>query len=97
MIEGQAKGFWFFEASFPVKLVDEDKKNLAQGIATAQSDWMTTDFVPFRAELKFDSAKQKAGFLILQKDNPEDALSHRNDQAQKRIVPGNDAFLLGFG
>ncbi len=69
-IEGQAKGYWFFEAGFPLKLVDANDNLLAQDIATAQSEWMTADFVPFRAELKFDSANYKTGFLILQKDNP---------------------------
>ena len=72
VIEGQAKGFWFFEASFPVKLLDANAQLLAQGIATAEGDWMTTDFVPFRAQLQFDAGNNKTGFLILQKDNPSD-------------------------
>jgi hypothetical protein len=70
VIEGQAKGIWFFEASFPVKLVDANEKLLAQGIATAAADWMTTDFVPFRAELKFAAGNNKTGFIIMEKDNP---------------------------
>jgi hypothetical protein len=69
-IEGRAKGFWFFEASFPVKLVDANGSLIVQGIANAQGNWMTTDFVPFKTQLKFDAAKHKSGFLIFQKDNP---------------------------
>jgi hypothetical protein len=70
-IEGEARGVWFFEASFPVVLVDWDGLIIAQTIATAQSDWMTNDFVKFKAEIKFDKpAYSNKGALILKKDNP---------------------------
>ncbi|PJA47408.1 hypothetical protein CO172_01455 [Candidatus Uhrbacteria bacterium CG_4_9_14_3_um_filter_36_7] len=71
VIEGQARGMWFFEASFPVVLKDVQGNIIAQGIATALDDWMSEDFVPFRASLVFTSLPQAgAGTLILQKDNP---------------------------
>lgn len=69
-IEGKAKGFWFFEASFPVRLLDENGKELAMGIVQAQSNWMTEDFVEFKGELSFVSDKEQSGKLVLQKDNP---------------------------
>ncbi|MFA6215149.1 MAG: GerMN domain-containing protein [Patescibacteria group bacterium] len=69
-ITGQARGYWFFEASFPIKLVDAGGNILATGIAQAQSDWMTNDFVPFKATLEFNPMAAKTGELILQKDNP---------------------------
>lgn len=76
-IVGRARGNWFFEASFPVMLVDWDGKIIAQGIATAKSDWMTKDFVPFEAKITFQSPYKQGdadfmgkGALILQKDNP---------------------------
>ncbi|MDO8728402.1 MAG: M14 family zinc carboxypeptidase [bacterium] len=81
IITGEARGYWFFEASFPVFLTNWDGLIIAQGIATAQSDpatsgevnWMTTEFVPFKATLKFvvdKNAYSNRGFLILRKDNP---------------------------
>jgi uncharacterized membrane protein YqiK len=70
MITGQARGTWFFEASFPVRLVDKAGVEIAAGIATAQSDWMTEDFVPFTASLIFASDKEQEAELILIKDNP---------------------------
>lgn len=70
IIKGRAKGFWFFEASFPVKLADEQGNLIAQTIATAKSDWMTTDFVDFEATLDFSVPSANAGFLVLEKDNP---------------------------
>jgi hypothetical protein len=69
-ISGQAVGNWYFEASFPIQLVDDSGKVLAQTPAQAQSDWMTTDFVPFTAQLTFDSGTATSGKIILKNDNP---------------------------
>lgn len=76
-VSGMARGYWFFEASFPVSLVNWDGLIIAEGVATAQSDWMTEDFVPFTVELTFTSPYQdgdpdfmQRGALILQRDNP---------------------------
>ncbi len=84
-IAGKARGNWFFEASFPVILTNWDGLIIAQGIATAEDDWMTTEFVPFSATLEFTSPYpeggqdfMKRGSLILQKDNPS-GLPELND------------------
>lgn len=74
-ITGSARGYWFFEASFPVVLVDWDGLIIAQGIAQAKGDWMTSEFVPFEANLTFTVNKKaysNKGALILRKDNPSD-------------------------
>jgi hypothetical protein len=71
VLTGEARGIWFFEASFPVILTDWDGLIIAQGYAQADTDWMTTDFVPFTSTLTFDKPTYKDnGFLILRKDNP---------------------------
>lgn len=73
IIEGKAIGNWFFEASFPIKLVDIDGKVLASTIAKAEGDWMTTDFVNFTANLEYDKpTSTNYAQLILSKDNPSD-------------------------
>ena len=70
-ISGEVRGNWFFEASFPVFVVDWDGRIIAQGVAQAKSSWMTTDFVPFEATLQFTKpAYGKNGAIILKKDNP---------------------------
>lgn len=70
-ITGEARGTWYFEASFPVELLDADDNVLAQGVAQAQSDWMTEDFVPFTITLSFTPpASGTTGTLVLRKDNP---------------------------
>jgi hypothetical protein len=68
-IEGEAKG-WYFEASFPVELVDANGKTLFKGPATAQSDWMTSAFVPFKITLTFANPITTTGTLIFKNDNP---------------------------
>ncbi|MFH1423568.1 MAG: Gmad2 immunoglobulin-like domain-containing protein [Candidatus Nealsonbacteria bacterium] len=70
IVKGEAKGFWFFEASFPIKILDENGNVLGQGIAQAKSDWMTEEFVPFEATLDFEAPVTEKGFLVLKKDNP---------------------------
>lgn len=68
---GQARGTWFFEASFPVFLVNWDGLIIAQGIAQATEDWMTEEFVPFTGSLEFEMPDYgDNGALIFQKDNP---------------------------
>ena len=69
-ISGQAKGTWYFEASFPIKLLDGNGTQIAQTIATAQADWMTTNFVPFTALLTFSTPGTATGTLVFMKDNP---------------------------
>ena len=71
VVSGQARGNWYFEATFPVRLYDADHNELYSGPATAQGDWMTTDFVPFTITLNFaPPASGTTGTLVLQKDNP---------------------------
>ena len=78
-IKGEARGTWFFEASFPVELLDENGKVIATGIAQAKSDWMTENFVPFELKLEFQKPETKKGNLILRKDNPS-GLPENDDQ-----------------
>lgn len=69
-IKGKARGNWYFEADFPVVLVNKNDKKLASAIATAKGEWMTEDFVPFEVALRFKTPNAQRGFLIFQKANP---------------------------
>lgn len=75
-VTGEARGTWYFEASFPVKLVDANGNLIVQGHAEAQSDWMTTEFVPFVAVLEFSKPATATGTLVLEKDNPSGLPEH---------------------
>ncbi|MEK7642595.1 MAG: Gmad2 immunoglobulin-like domain-containing protein [Patescibacteria group bacterium] len=74
---GEARGYWFFEASFPIEVLGSKGERLATGIAQAGPDritgeinWMTTNFVPFRADIKVPENYTGRATLILHKDNP---------------------------
>ena len=70
LINGVARGSWFFEAVFPVKIVAEDGTLIASGIAKADADWKTDVFVPFHVQLIFTSIGHTSGNIVFQKDNP---------------------------
>jgi hypothetical protein len=78
-ISGKVRGYWFFEASFPIELVDENNNLIAQTIAQAKGEWMTEDFVPFEATLNFVNPKTNKGFLIFRKDNPSGLKEHDDE------------------
>lgn len=69
-ISGQARGNWFFEASFPIEVFGDDGKRLAVVVAQAGSDWMTTDFVPFAADVSVPESYIGRATIVLHKDNP---------------------------
>ena len=75
-IKGEARGFWFFEADFPLQVQDRDGNVLNWGIAQAEGDWMTSDFVPFTATVEFESPGKGFGFVMLEKDNPSGLPEH---------------------
>ncbi len=80
-IRGQARGTWFFEASFPLKLVDRAGNILVSSYAMTNQEWMTQDFVEFEAEI---SSNQTIGetalhYLVLEKANPS-SLPENADQ-----------------
>ncbi len=91
-VKGRARGSWFFEGSFPVFLTDWDGKIIAQGVAQAQGDWMTNDFVPFEVTLSFVADKDaysNRGSLILKKDNPS-GLASLDDALEIPVMIATD-------
>ncbi|MES2134926.1 MAG: Gmad2 immunoglobulin-like domain-containing protein [Patescibacteria group bacterium] len=69
-VSGRARGMWYFEASFPIQVVDDTGAVIAQDIATADGEWMTEEFVPFTATITLTSPYTGPATLILKKDNP---------------------------
>jgi hypothetical protein len=67
---GEVPGSWSFEASFPIKLEDNKGSVIAQTAAHVLGNWMTTELVPFSAQLTFSSPPSGNGVLVLEKDNP---------------------------
>ena len=75
----QFQAHWNFEADFPVYLYDASGNKIATGIAQAQGEWMTEEFVPFSVTLVFDEATLGSGTLVLEKNNPS-GLLEQNDE-----------------
>jgi hypothetical protein len=97
IVRGEARGNWFFEASFPIKLVSPTGRVIAQGFVQAQSDWMTTEFVPFEGVLEFSASERGEARLVLEKDNPS-GLPQNDDSVSIRVVLGqtNTAVVKAF-
>lgn len=74
-VKGEARGTWFFEASFPVQLLDENGSLIVMLPAQAEGEWMTEAFVPFSVTLNFET-DAPSGTLVLMKDNPSGLPEH---------------------
>ncbi len=72
IITGEARGTWFFEATFPVGLLDSNRNVLALHYAATEEEWMTEDFISFTATIEFEDPETATGFLVLDKNNPSD-------------------------
>ena len=83
-VSGMAPGNWFFEASFPIRLVDQNDKLISLTHAEALGDWMTSEFVPFTATITFPPQTNVKGTLILNNDNPSGL--PENDKEVRIIV-----------
>jgi hypothetical protein len=78
-VTGEARGTWFFEASFPVTLLDANGAAIVQTHAQAKGEWMTEAFVPFESELSFAPPATETGTLVLAKDNPSGLPEHADE------------------
>jgi hypothetical protein len=87
VVKGFAKGTWYFEASFPVKIVDVKGNIVGQKFAEAESDWMTEKFVPFSGLIEFTAKEGEKGFVVFQKDNPS-GLPENDDELRVPIIFG---------
>jgi len=68
-VTGEARGTWYFEASFPIFVIDANGSKVGQGIAQAVENWMTENFVPFTAQVTIENYSGPATLVFL-KDNP---------------------------
>lgn len=71
-LSGEARGTWFFEGSFPVRLEDVNGNVITSTIATSSEEWMTEEFIPFLAYLDFSVTTDTQAIIVFQKDNPSD-------------------------
>ncbi len=84
-LKGEAPGNWYFEASFPIKVIDPEGNTLANSYGQAQSDWMTTNQVPFVGEVKIEKAYSGPATVVIMKDNPS-GLPEHDDSIDFQII-----------
>lgn len=88
IVKGQARGQWYFEGSFRVELLDAGGNTLAETQAKAQGKWMTEDFVPFEATLRYNNAPyDERGKLIFHRANPSGLPENTMTWTQPVIFP----------
>ncbi len=69
-VGGEARGSWYFEASFSARVVDSNGNTLGRGTMETPLNWMTEDFVAFRGYIPFDEPTTTTGTVVLEKANP---------------------------
>ena len=70
-VTGKARGGWYFEASFPIRVISSTSTVLIEMPIQANGTWMTADFVPFATTTVTVPAWYKgAATLVLKNDNP---------------------------
>lgn len=67
VIQGQARGNWFFEEKFLVQVTDEAGKVLGRTNAQAKGDVTPEEFIPFIATVDFPTPSGVTGYIVLQK------------------------------
>lgn len=84
IMQGEARGKWFFEGQMNVEVRDAAGKTLGKGLVTADSDWMTEEFVPFSGILNYSGGVSgKKGEVVFKNANP----SGIEENSQELIIP----------
>lgn len=78
-VRGEARGQWFFEASFPLYVVNANGERIGEGYAEAEGEWMTTEFVPFVGTVVVTNPVTTTGTLVLEKANPSGLPEHASE------------------
>ncbi|HVS80006.1 MAG TPA: Gmad2 immunoglobulin-like domain-containing protein [Candidatus Paceibacterota bacterium] len=89
-VSGKARG-WYFEATFPVRLLDSKGRTVAVGAAVASGDWTSRTEVPFTARLTFSAPSTETGTLVLERSNS----SGLPDQSAEVSIPVRFSTVAG--
>ncbi len=85
VVSGSAPGPWYFEASFPIKIVDKDNNFIGQGIAQAQGEWMTVEQVTFTSTITLTGSYSGPATVVLMRDNPS-GMPENDDSVSVPII-----------
>ena len=85
---GAANNTWYFEASFPARLMAQDGTMIAEAPAIAASDWMAPGDVPFNVEMAFTVEEETHATLVLEEDRPGEGAEPRQVRIPVVLLPG---------
>jgi len=70
-ITGLVEPGWMFEGIFPIKMLDENRNLIVQGLAKEKNpgSWQSGNQVEFIATLNFTTTTD-SGFIVFENDNP---------------------------
>lgn len=69
-VSGQARGSWFFEADFPLRVENKEGELVTSTFVTTTEEWMTEEFVSFKKDIDYEHPSAGYSYLILEKANP---------------------------
>lgn len=96
VVEGEVKGNWFFEASFPVEIYDANDQKLATVLAGTKENWMTSENISFFVRLEFPKPATERGYVVFKRDNPSGLPVHdREFKVQVRFSGNNESSSSG--
>jgi hypothetical protein len=70
IIEGYARGPWYFEGTFPVEVKNAKGVVIGTGQGKAEGEWTSNNFAPFTAEVDLKALYNGQATIVLKKDNP---------------------------
>ena len=86
---GSADNSWYFEATFPARLMAQDGTIIAEAPAVAASDWTRPGQVPFNIEMAFTVDAETPATLVLEEDMPGENQTPRQVRIPVVLVPGS--------
>jgi hypothetical protein len=84
-VKGSVSGSWFFEGSFPVRVLNMQGEIVKSIPVTTQDDWMTEDLVSFSFKLDTQFKGESIVVLRFEKSNPS-GLEENDDSVQISIT-----------
>lgn len=84
-IKGRVSGEWFFEGTFPVRVLNTQGEIIESLIATSKGDWMTSNLVDFTFTLDLDLDKESIVKIVFEKSNASN-LVENDDSASITVT-----------
>lgn len=79
LVEGIARGYWFPEGDFLIRVQNAKEEELGTEIAYAMKGGTEEEFIPFQAMVSFSESSVKEGVIILKKNSSSGLLEAEDE------------------